>query len=167
MSTSVAKPPPARSQQEKDNINLKLIYVFHYALAALTAAKALLGIPLVLIGLPGLDGQNPQHTESSRLIAEIVVELVGDPTFDEPALMGAILVMSGATTITLSLVHGGALAYIGWCVAKRKRRLLTVIFSWFDLMYLPFGTLLSLYVIYYLRQPSIMAQYETTPESSS
>src|SRR5688572_3810768 len=130
---------------ERTDRQLRLLAVWHYIIGGVTALFAILGAPLIPSGwvlMKSADGPLP---ESVRIAAEIqgVEKEMADPEIR--AIFGAWLVAGGVIVVTLSLLHGAIIAYVGRSIARRKRWRLCVVFSIFDLTYLiplPLGTVL-------------------------
>jgi hypothetical protein len=67
--------------------------------------------------------------------------------------------MGGGILATLSLMHAGLLAYVGRCIARRRRRRFCLIFSTFDLTYLPLGTALGVFALLLLLKPQVKQEF--------
>lgn len=106
------------------------------------------------------DGPLPPLVEQMAAHVPALEPFVRDPA-NRP-LLGISVFMVGAFVVTLSLVHGLALAYIGRCIARRRRRGLCIGFSIFDLTYLfpvPIGTALSVFALVMLFRPGVVQQF--------
>jgi hypothetical protein len=121
---------------------LRLLAMLHYVLGGITAAFAPLCAYLAWLGLPLL--QPPSDAGVYRGVG-----------FLDPLLVGAFLVTLGVVLGMLSLMHGAILAYVGRCIARRRRRVLCLVFSAFDLMYVPLGTAIGIYALVLLTRPAI------------
>ncbi len=135
--------------EQNDISDLRLLSWFHYGFGALTALTATICIPLIWIGYLWMYGSDDAVAPAQAPWA---------PT-DDRELMGAILIATGGGTASLCLIHGAVLAYIGRCLALRRRRKLCMIFSIFNLIDLPLGTILSVFTILVLRRPTIQAAF--------
>lgn len=147
--------PDANSEQ-----HLRLLVYGHYALAAFTLINGLFPLPLLFPGWELMHHVDPREplSPSAQWFLDLFAAI--DPSLkDEAILLGAVVFVTCATVLALNVVHAAAIAYIGRCIRRRRRRLLVLVFSWFDLMYFPFGTALSLFVIILLRRPAVLALY--------
>ncbi|MCL6504556.1 MAG: hypothetical protein K6T86_17900 [Pirellulales bacterium] len=138
--------------------HLRWLVWLHYLLAVATAALGYQGWPYVEAGLEFLDGKRPPLPP----LVERAMHWL--PTLSEvhqrdPPLLGMTLVLCGAALMTLSLVHAGLLAYIGWLLHVRRRWSLCLIFSALDLMYFPAGTALGAYALFVLLRPEVRVAF--------
>jgi hypothetical protein len=115
--------------------HLRVLEILHYVLAALTAVAATLGLALFVVGYPMMH-QTPQPGQPLPLSA-----------FQDPQIVGMVLVMAGIAVASLCLVHALAIAYVGRMIARRRRLGLCKAFSIFHLVNVPFGTALSIYAL--------------------
>lgn len=157
-------PPQGESRIDRQ---LRLLVLAHYVLAAITALKAILGLPLLFPGLSLMQVEPTGATSAPPAwfvsFLEWLAKQLNNPDLRELAhesvAVGALLVFSAAIIILISLVHGVALAYVGRCIARRKSRLTVIIFSWLDIVYLPFGTVLSIFAVRILAKSEARAQF--------
>jgi hypothetical protein len=157
---------PSAGESQVDR-QLRLLVLAHYALAVITALKAILGLPLLFPGLSLMDveSQGPAAPPPGWFVSflEWLAGVLNNRDLRELAhesvAVGVLLVFTAAIIILLSLVHGIALAYVGRCIARRKARLTVVIFSWLDIIYFPFGSVLSIFAIRILGQSDVREQF--------
>lgn len=135
--------------KESDISDLRLLSWFHYGLGALTALTAAICIPLIWVGYLWMHRPGDAMAPAKAPWA---------PT-DDRELIGAVLIATGVGTASLCLIHGAVLAYVGRCLAHRRRRKLCMIFSIFNLIDLPLGTILSVFTILVLRRPTIQTAF--------
>lgn len=156
--------PTAQSTADRQ---LRLLAIAHYGLAAITAFKAVLGLPLLFPGLTlmNVDPNQPAPPPPAWFVEalEWTADVLGNQDLrmlsQESVGVGVLLVATAASIIAVSLVHGVALAYVGRLIAKRQGRLTVLIFSWLDIVYLPFGTVLSIFAIKILANAEVKRQY--------
>ena len=67
--------------------------------------------------------------------------------------------MGGGILATLSLLHAALLAYVGRCIALRRHRRFCLMFSVFDLTYIPLGTTLSVFALLLLLKPQVRQEF--------
>ncbi len=138
----------------------------HYVVAVITAAKVFIGLPLLIPGIAGMQDGNIASDEVPDWFMGVVEEsarLLEVPGLEnEPGFVALMLFVIGAVIVSVSVIHGGFLWWIGSCLKKRKRRLTVLLFSWMDLMYVPFGLVLGLAVIVLMRRPDVRAAFDQT-----
>lgn len=138
--------------QSSDVNDLRLLAWFHYGLGALTALSAAVGAPLIWIGYQWM---YPAEGLAARPVAP------GEELY-EPEVIGAVMIAAGAGMASLCLVHGAFLAYIGRCLARRRRRMLCLVFSFLNLIDLPLGTILSAFTLLVLNRPAVREAFATS-----
>ena len=131
-----------QQQLSADEQQLRVLVWLHYALGGITAVFAPFGAYIVYLGWPLL--YPPEGTGAYR----------GPQMFD-PLLWGAALVTLGTLWASMCLMHGALLAYVGRCIARRRRRKFSIVFSLFDLTYAPLGTGLAIYALVLLTRPGV------------
>ena len=77
----------------------------------------------------------------------------------DPRVLGVLLFALSVVLGALSLMHSWLIAYVGRCIARRKRRLFCLIFSAFDLTYVPFGTMLGAAALVLLSNKRVKAEF--------
>ena len=123
---------------DHEDSEVRLLARLHYALGLLTAICSLIGVPFIWIGAPAL--RQPAET--------------GD-------VAGILSFSFGVVWLSLCLVHGGVLAYIGRLIATYRRWWLVMIFSVLHLINVPLGTALGIYVFIVLRRETIKQRFES------
>ncbi len=159
--------PPADPSPRANAKMLDQLAIAHYVVAVITAAKVFIGLPLLI---PGIAGMREGSVASDKVpdwfmgVVEESARLLEAPGLEnEPGFVALMLFMVGAVIVSVSVVHGSFLWWIGRCLKKRKRRLTVLIFSWMDLMYVPFGLVLGLVVIMLMRRPDVRAAFDQGP----
>jgi hypothetical protein len=131
---------------EHDQHDLRLLALLHYVLGGVTAAFMLPLLPLVWICYRSFN----DFTEAA---AQPAVTSPGDIT--AWGLTSAVGLAASVSLAVLCPVHGALLAYIGRSIARRRRRLLCLVFSGLHAINVPFGTALSVFTFIVLRRPSV------------
>jgi hypothetical protein len=126
---------------------LRWLARLHYVLAVATAATAPLGMYLFYLGWSLL------HDPASA-------RAYHGPAMFDPLVWGATWAMVGGVLATLSLMHGSILWYVGRLIATRRRRRFCLLFSIFDVTFVPFGAALSLFAIVVLTRPEVKARFD-------
>ena len=134
--------------------SLRLLAAAHYLLAAITLLMAPAGVYLAWAGWSML---HPTREDAWT-------PRPGQEIFD-PILWGTTFYLAGGALAALSVVHCAVLAYVGRCIALRKRRGLCLMFSVFDLTYLPLGTTLSVFSLLLLLNPQIKQEFKNVSDA--
>jgi hypothetical protein len=145
---ALASGPP---QRELHDEALEVLAVAHYVLAAITAAMAPVFVYIAWIGWDLVHPAPGEHW-TPRPGQEMI----------DPLFWGAVLYLSGGAIASLAVIHGGLLAYVGRCLARRRRRLFCLIFSVLDLTYVPLGTVLGVCVLVLLTKERVKQQFAAT-----
>jgi hypothetical protein len=136
--------PPADLVAE----SLNLLAAAHYVLAFVTALMTPAGLYLAYIGW-GLLHPERGAAWTPRPGQELL----------DPLRWGAVFFMGGGVLATLSLLHAALLAYVGRCIARRRRRRFCLMFSIFDLTYFPLGTVLGVFALFLLLKPQAKQEF--------
>lgn len=155
MSAPPLAPGPAHSPQLLAE-SLRLLVAAHYLLAVVTLLMAPAGVYLAWSGWTML---HPARGEAWT-------PKPGQEIFD-PVIWGTTFYLAGGAWAALSIVHAGALAYIGHCIARRRRRGLCLAFSIFDLTYIPLGTTLSVFALLLLLKPPVREEFRQQAKKNS
>lgn len=156
------------ARDEKANEHLRLLVAFHYAIALLTVAKFVLGLPLLIPGAIGYLGDDAAAGASEapawfQTLVDFAAYSFDAPVLaDEPLFIAFLLMMTGLSLVLVSLVHGAFLFWIARCIRDRKNRKTVVFFCWMDLLYFPFGTVLSIAFLLVHRRPEVRAQFDAS-----
>jgi hypothetical protein len=167
MSSTAAVMSTTDAQTALDNRLLRWLVRLHYLAAIVTACFAISGARYIGPGRQMLrDPGGPLPPLVEEMLQSPIIGPMLEPmmskTEDRPIFGGALYLM-GAAMVTLSLVHGAALAFVGRLIARRRRRGLCIGFSIFDLMYVipvPIGAGLSIFALVMLLRPSVAAQFK-------
>jgi hypothetical protein len=127
---------------DRDADRLRVLVICHYLLAGLTALCSFpfLIVPLVLASLGTSLGAGPHQDLPADLVAQLVRYVMW-------------------SAFLMTWVHAGVIAYIGRCLARRKRYLLCLIFSGLNATMVPLGTILGVFTIVILARPSVKALF--------
>jgi hypothetical protein len=157
-----ASPAPLPAPTGPYQKSLTALVICHYILAALTALFGLMTIPYIPMGwqlMHSAEGELPPVFQEAEKI------MGPQPGLHDPELRlwtGAAVLSFGVIGTSLGLMHGAILAYVGRCIAKRRRWWLATIFSVFDLTYLiplPLGTALSIFALCVLCRRAVRDQF--------
>jgi hypothetical protein len=141
-------PASAPPEHELHDEALQVLAVAHYVLAGITAMTAPVFVYIAWIGWD-LVHPAPGEGWSPRPGQELV----------DPLFWGAVLYFAGGALASLAVMHGALLAYVGRCLARRRRRLFCLIFSVLDMTYIPLGTILGVCVLVLLTKAHVKQQF--------
>jgi hypothetical protein len=133
-------PPPASANQDAEH--LRLLAIFHYVVAALTAFFACipfihLGIGVFMLLKPQAFKPNPPPEAFAWLFVVI----------------GALAILAGWTLAVLFLLAGRNLS----C---RRRYLFCQVVAGIGCIFMPFGTVLGVFTLIVLSRPSVRTLFE-------
>ncbi|KQR13535.1 MULTISPECIES: hypothetical protein [Xanthomonas] len=139
-----ALPTPASAD---DLQHLKLLSIFHYLLAGITALFSLFPLIHLFMGLAIVTGHLPMNGNN------------GETAPDEMRMFGWIFVVFAAAIIICGLTLAGFMAYAGRCIAQRRRHLLCLVVAGISCSFMPFGTVLGVFTLVTLLRPQVKALF--------
>src|ERR1043166_4302384 len=126
----------------KDNEqHLRLLEIFHYVVAGLTALVALFPLIHVTVGWFLLHAPPPQN---------------GEPP---PAFVGYILMVLGGAFFLLGQTFAACILAAGRCIHSRTRYWFAFIMACFECAFFPFGTVLGVFTIVVLSRPAVKQMF--------
>ncbi|MCY7313071.1 MAG: hypothetical protein LH491_05450 [Pseudoxanthomonas sp.] len=138
----MAPPLPAQvAAAAQDVEHLRLLVIFHYLVAAMTALFSLFPVIHLAFGLGMVSGRlasNDPHAE----------------------LVGWVLVGVATAFILGGLALAGFLAYAGRCLARRRRHTLCMVVACASCLLMPFGTVLGVFTLVVLTRPSVKLLFD-------
>lgn len=142
MPPSFAPAPPAPSVETtaQDLEHLRLLSIFHYVAAAVTAACSLLPAVHLVIGIAMVRGKMD----------------AGNP---DAAIAGWFFIGFAALLIAFGLTFAGFTACAGRCLRQRRRYTLCLVVAAQLCMMMPFGTVLGVFTLIALTKPSVKALF--------
>lgn len=133
---------PAPSADAQDAEHLRLLAIFHYVMAGVTALVG--SFPLLHVGLG---------------IAMILGVLPGMETDPGAHLGGWIFFLVGATITTCAWIFAAAVAWAGRNLAQRRRWTACFVVAVILCALAPLGTVLGVFSILVLQRPSVKALF--------
>jgi hypothetical protein len=140
--------PPASTLSPENISQLRLLSIFHYAVAGLTALFSLFPLIHVGMGIAVLTGAMPMNSNGEA----------ASP--DEARLFGWIFVMIGSLMIVCGLTLAGFMAYAGRCLAGQRRHTLCLVVAALSCMLMPIGTVLGVFTLIVLLRPAVKAAFD-------
>ena len=135
---------------EKDHEHLKLLTVFHYVVAAMTALFSLFPIIHLIVGVAFILGADEMQTEN------------GEPP---PVFIGWIFAIIGGTIITIGWVLASCIFTTGRMLAKRRHHLFCIVMAGIECLLMPFGTVLGVFTILVLMRDSVKQEFSANRPS--
>lgn len=138
------------SQQARDDIideeHLRLLSIGHYITGGLCVAFASIFIfhfVFLLLGAVHPDMfAAPGHAPSGP----------PDGVLKVFAVVVGMIIVAGWT-------FGGLTIYVGRCIKRRTRRMLTFVIACLNVMFIPFGTILGVFTLIVLSRPNVKRLY--------
>ncbi|HUR45239.1 MAG TPA: hypothetical protein VMZ27_05110 [Candidatus Saccharimonadales bacterium] len=131
----------------KDEEHLRLLSIFHYVVAGISAFCAC--IPLIHVGLGLMMVLRPDFMGGGRN---------GAP----PAWFGFIFIVVGGVFILLGWTAAICTFISGRYLAKRRKRMFSFVMAAILCMFMPFGTVLGIFTIVVLSRESVQRLYQAT-----
>lgn len=137
---SHAAPPVPADANAQDIEHLRLLSIFHYVVAAITALFSLFPVIHLAIGLGLVSGRI-------------------DDTDPEAVMVGWVFVGIAIMLILTGMVFAGLLAYAGRCLAQNRRYTFCLVIAAISCMFMPFGTVLGVFTLVILVKPSVKQRF--------
>jgi len=143
--------PPAPALSLEDASHLRLLSIFHYVVAGLTALFSLFPLIHVGIGIAALSGAMPIESNG------------GAASPDETRLFGWLFIGIGSFVILCGLTLAGFMAYAGRCLARQRRHTLCLVVAALSCMCMPLGTVLGVFTLIVLLRSAVKAAFDASP----
>ncbi|MBB5864075.1 hypothetical protein [Xanthomonas sp. 3058] len=134
----------------EDMQQLKLLSIFHYVLAGITALFSLFPLVHLFLGIAMVTGHMPTQASGS-----------GTSQMDE-RLFGWFFVVFAGVFIVCGMTLAGFMVYAGRCIAQRRRHLLCLIVAGISCSFMPFGTVVGVFTLVVLLRPQVKALFAPT-----
>ncbi|WP_345302884.1 hypothetical protein [Lysobacter hankyongensis] len=138
--TQTHTPASSVDTTAQDLEHLRLLSIFHYIVAGITALFSLFPVIHLVIGIAMVSGK----MEAS------------DPN---AAIAGWFFIGFAALFIGLGLTFAGFIAYAGRCLRQRRRHTLCLVVAALECMMMPFGTVLGVFTLISLTKPPVKALF--------
>jgi hypothetical protein len=133
------QPPPIPAP---DVEHLRLLSIFHYVLAVVTALFACIPIIHVVIGIMMVSGR-----------------FGGSGSEAAPAWMGYLFAGMGTLFVLLGWILAACTFFSGRFIAERRRRIFSIVVAAILCTVFPFGTILGIFTIIVLSRDSVRRLY--------
>jgi hypothetical protein len=131
----------------QDEEHLRLLRIFHYVYAGVTAVFALFPIVHVAMGIAIVTGAMPASSGPGGPPPEFLGWLfVG---------LGGIIILMGATIALASF-------FAGRMIGERRGRLFCMVLAGFNCLNMPFGTALGVFTLVVLSRPSVKQAFDAS-----
>lgn len=140
MNAPMPTPAPSVDTAAQDLEHLRLLSIFHYIVAGITALFSLFPVIHLVIGIAMVTGKME----------------AGDP---DAAIAGWFFVGIAVLFIAFGLTFAGFIAYAGRCLRQRRRHTLCLVVAALECMMMPFGTVLGVFTLILLTKPPVKALF--------
>lgn len=137
-------PPPVAIATREDLSQLRLLAVFHYVVAGLTALFALFPVIHLTLGIVLVSGALPHDDPGARL-------------------GGWFFIVFASALILCGLALAGAIALAGRNLQRQRRHTYCMVVAALSCMMMPFGTVLGVFTLIVLLRPGVKALFESPP----
>ena len=129
-----------------DDEHLRLLAIFHYVVAAITAVFGCFPLMHVALGL---------------FITFAPEAMKNNQGESPPDWFGLIFVFVGGMLITIFWSLAACIAFAGHCLAMRKYYMFCLVVAALECMFTPFGTVLGVFSIIVLMRDSVKQSFAT------
>jgi hypothetical protein len=140
-----------KTDMTRDEEHLRLLSIFHYAVAGLAGLISLFPIIHLIIGLIFVFASH-RVTSNGEL---------------PPAFIGWIFVILAATFITLGWIMAALILTAGRFLARRKHYQFCLVMAGIECLFMPFGTILGVFTIVVLVRESVKPLFGANPPNST
>jgi hypothetical protein len=131
--------------RQEDTEHLRLLSIFHFVLAGITALFACFPVIHLVFGFLMFTGALPVRDPNGAQIARIV---------------GAFFIVGAVLVIASLLVLAALVALAGSFLRKRRHHTFCLVVAALACMFMPFGTVLGVFTILVLIRPSVKEAFD-------
>jgi hypothetical protein len=128
---------------------LRLLSIFHYVVAGLTALFGFFPLIYVVVGSFFVHAPPPRH---------------GEPP---PAFLGWFFMAFGAALFLLGQAFAGCIVAAGRCLHSRSRYWFIFVIACLECGFFPFGTVLGVFTIVLLTRPAVKQMFGLSGRTSA
>lgn len=133
----------------QDQEHLRLLSIFHYVVAGLSALFACIPLIHLTLGLLFIFGSD---------------KMAGPGQTPPPAFLGWFFVILASCFILAGWTFAACVLYAGRCLAKRRRLLFCQVIAGIECAFMPFGTVLGVFTLLVLTRESVKPLFVSTPQ---
>ena len=137
----------------QDEQYLKILAIFHFVVAGISALFACFPILHFVMGL-GMFAVSLGLGASEGAFAEAAI----------PGLVGLLFTLIAGSVILFGWAFAVCVALAGWFLLKKKRHTFCVVMGGVECIFMPFGTVLGVFTIITLMKPSVKALFGISEE---
>ena len=134
----------------KHEEHLRLLSIFHYVVAGLTAAIALFPVFHLVLGL----------------IMILAPDTMGGKANSPPAIVGWFFVIFAAVFICFGWAIAACIFAAGRFLARRKNYMFCLVVAGIECLFMPFGTVLGIFTIIVLIQEPVKELFQPPGQNS-
>ncbi len=137
-------PPPVAVPTADDLSQLRLLAIFHYVVAGLTALFSLIPVIHLTLGIAMVSGALPGNDPGARL-------------------GGWFFIVFASAFILCGLALAGAIALAGRNLQRHRGHTYCMVVAALSCTMMPFGTVLGVFTLIVLLRPGVKALFESPP----
>jgi hypothetical protein len=147
---------PAYAPPNNDAEHLRLLSIFHYVCAGITALFSSFFIMHVVMGIAMMQGEN---------LFDQLPKAEGQPPFPDIDTrgMGLMFAAAGSFAVLSGWAFAVCLAIAGRKLAARRSRTFCLVIAAISCTFVPVGTALGVFTIIVLSRPSVQALFDQPP----
>lgn len=128
---------------DSDREHLRLLSIFHWIVAGLTALCSLFPLIHLAVGIALVTGRLENHGHD-----------------EAPRAVGWLFIVFATAFIVLGFALAACLAFAGHFIAQRRNRVFCLVIAGLSCLFFPFGTALGVFTIIVLSRESVRATFE-------
>ena len=132
----------------QDEQYVKILAIFHFVVAGISALAACFPILHFIMGL-GMLAVSLGLGASEGAFAEAAI----------PGLVGLLFTLIAGSVMLFGWAFAVCVALTGWFLLKKKRHMFCVVMGGVECMFMPFGTVLGVFTIITLMKPSVKEMF--------
>jgi hypothetical protein len=133
--------------QEADRSHLRLLVIFHYIVAGITALFSCMFILHIVMGIAFLAAPESLVSESGEL---------------PPPLFGWIFIAAGSFALLCGFSMAICLVLAARFLSRRTHHLFCLVIAGISCLFFPFGTVLGVFTLVILLRPSVKTVFATS-----
>ncbi len=135
---------------QNDTEHLRLLVIFHYIVAALSALMSCIFIIHLVIGIVALAAPERMADSDGSM---------------PPRFFGWMFALIGGLALLMGWIFSLCLAIAGRFLARRQHYVYCLVMAAIGCLSMPFGTVLGVFTIIVLMRPSVREQFQTAAKA--